>query len=903
MPTYFRYPSPLRKEFNRDFGGIVEVMRHYSALLPERGWREVHTEEEAELVVGHLGTRSKELDVFHLHGLYPTGMMPCPKTWFGSNGTLIDNLLRARRVIAVSDWVAESLRRDLHMQPWVLPHGFDMDIWDQVQPTEEFNRPYVLWNKTRNWGVCDPTPLLDLARRMPELLFVTTLLPQKSPLTPRNVKVTGVLPREQAWRIAKGCAIYLATTKETFGVAPLEAMASGAVVVGYNWGATPGNVDRAGIFVEPGNLDALEAAVREAIDRREELGDLARQRIKEHFTWGEVVNKLSAFYAQTLREKRAERSPRVSVVIPCFNYGHFVTEAIQSVREQTFQDWELIIVDDGSTDDSHVIIKAAIKDEPRARLLRQTNQGVAHARNKGIAEARAEFICCLDADDAIAPTYLGKVLPTVEADRRMAIGYSGITVMSDSGLLRDKVHAWPHDYDPKRGLEGNQVPTCCIFRKEMWKRAGGYRQRFAPFGAGQEDADLWFRILSLGGKAKQVTREGLFWYRFHKGQTTRVHKGKMEQDVYRNWHPFVTDGKHPMASKLAVPERGSWPVRDYDRPRIAIVVPVGPGHERLLLNALDSVEAQTYRFWELIVVNDTGNEIDLSGWPFAKLIDTGEASMGPGRARNLGTAASSATLVVYLDADDVLQPTFLEDTLRLWLEVGGWIYTDFFYIKQDGTHKVWQAKEWDLERLWTKGMAAVTCLYPYQAWKDVGGFDEKIAHEDWEFHIKLALAGWCGSRLAKPLITYRHDTGTRRRENIAAKGFKQVKRRYTKESLMGCNCSKGGGVKRHKVRRPPVKVQNLATLDPAMLPARADNSYKLMMYVGKSKTDLVFKGRSGKIYIFSTQRQLAWIAPSDVGRLARKSVLRLIEVEDIKAATAPELQLPRKETVHESINL
>jgi len=920
MLTYFRYPSPLRQEFSRDFGGIVEVMYHYSALLPEWGWEEIHAEEDAELIVGHLGTRSHELDVFHLHGLYPTGMMQCPDTWFAANGTLIDNLLRTRRVIAVSDWVAQSLRRDLHMRPWVLPHGFDLDIWDQVEPTEEFGgRPYALWNKTRNWGVCDPTPVLELARRMPDLLFVTTLLPRKSPLAPRNVKVTGVLPREEAWRVAKGCAIYLGTTKETFGVAPLEGMASGAVVVGYKWGATPENVGAAGIFVEPGDLDALESAVREGLERREELADLARRRIEQHFTWKEVVTKLSAFYKQTLREKKLDgRSPRVSVVIPCFNYAHFVSEAIQSVRQQTFEDWELIVIDDGSTDGSVAAIEQAIKDEPRARLLRQTtNQGVANARNKAIAEAQADFICCLDADDAMAPTYLQSVLPPVETDRRLAIGYSGITVMDKSGLLRDKPHAWPHEFDPNRALDGNQIPTCCVFRKEMWGRAGGYRQRFAPHGAGQEDADFWFRILSLGGKAKQVTREGIFWYRFHSGQTTRIHKGKVERDVYRNWYPFVSDGLHPMASRLAVPKKGSWAVRDYDRPRIAVVVPVGPGHERLLQNALDSVEAQSYRFWELLVVNDTGKDLDLFGWPFAKVIETGNAGMGPGHARNLGTAASNAPLLAYLDADDVLQPTFLEDTLRLWLEVGGWIYTDFFYIKQDGTHKIWYAKEWEPERLWRKGVAAVTGLYPYQAWKDVGGFDEQIAHEDWEFHIKLALAGWCGTRLAKALITYRHDTGTRRRENIADEGFKQVKRRYTREALMACGCRKGGGAQRAKARRlpPPMSLRDqvqyfdLQNLDPTSLPARGDESYKLILYIGKSETDLMFKGRTGKIYIFSTSRRLAWADPLDVNRLAKKSVLRLINYEDLKAALEPELQLPQHirqpqmEMSHESINI
>jgi len=873
MPTFYVHPSPARGEI--DFGVIKRIIEVHQRQLPRHGWKEVSTEAHAQLVVGHLGANSEKLDVFHLHGFYPTGMLEdMPKQCWAANSAIIENVRRAKNVIAVSEWVAETLRRDMHLDPMVCGHGIDLDVWAKVKAVKR--KPYVLWNKNRTLGVCDPQPVIELAQRLPKLDYVTTFLPGDAKPT-KNISVTGTLATSKMWPLVKGASVYLATTKETFSISVLEAMASGVPVVGFNWGNVPVLIDGCGVLVEPYDYDGLAEAVEEALDRRDEFGANGKEHVKQ-FTWDRVVWRLARLYQECLEE---HKGPKVTVTIPCKDYGRYVKQAIESVFAQTFEDWELFIVDDGSSDDSVAVIREAIADEPRARYLRHENaMGVAHARNRGISEGRGMYVSCLDADDIMEPEFLAKMVAAMDEDPKLGLAYSGLRLMDENASAADNVHAFPGQYDPERGMKGNQIPTLNMFRRATWKRLGGYRQRFAPHGAGLEDGDFWSRILACGGGARRVTDEGLFLYRIHAKSATRTYHDK--GSPWYDWQPWKDNDNHPFASQLGIPPMGSWAVRDYDRPRIAIVVPVGPYHKLDMINALDSVEAQTYRFWELIVVNDTGEPLDLSAWPFAKLIDTEKASTGPGHSRNLGTAASSAPLVVYLDADDVLQPTFLEDTLSLWLDVGGWIYTDFFYTKADGARNIWQAKEWDAERLWEKGVAAVTGLYPVQAWEDVGGFDEQIAHEDWEFHIKLALAGWCGTRLAKPLITYQHDTGKRREECIAAEGFKQVKRRYAKESLMGCNCGKGGGVVR-KIRRPVEKVESI-DLDPSVLPAKSDDSYRLIMYVGKSKTDLMFRGRTGKTYIFSTARRLAWADPQDVGRLARKSVLRIVQEETARAS-------------------
>src|SRR4051812_18713622 len=104
-------------------------------------------------------------------------------------------------------------------------------------------------------------------------------------------------------------------------------------------------------------------------------------------------------------DKKSMNEPQISVIIPCYNHGRYLPGAVASVVAQTFDDWELIIVDDGSTDDSAAIAEQLIATYSRhsMHLLRQTNQGLSASRNNGIRSARGIYILPLDADDQIEP--------------------------------------------------------------------------------------------------------------------------------------------------------------------------------------------------------------------------------------------------------------------------------------------------------------------------------------------------------------------------------------------------------------------------------------------------------------------------------------------------------------------
>src|SRR5262245_35333532 len=106
-------------------------------------------------------------------------------------------------------------------------------------------------------------------------------------------------------------------------------------------------------------------------------------------------------------------APRVSVVVPCFDLGRYLDEAIDSVLAQTFHDLEIVVVDDGSTDPFTCELLDRY-DRPKTQLLRQSNRGPAAARNAGIRATTGHYVCCLDADDRLLPTYLEKAIQVLQ---------------------------------------------------------------------------------------------------------------------------------------------------------------------------------------------------------------------------------------------------------------------------------------------------------------------------------------------------------------------------------------------------------------------------------------------------------------------------------------------------------
>jgi glycosyltransferase involved in cell wall biosynthesis len=196
--------------------------------------------------------------------------------------------------------------------------------------------------------------------------------------------------------------------------------------------------------------------------------------------------------------------PTVSVIIPCFNLGQYIDEAVDSVLSQTFQDFEIIIVNDGSTDEftNDLLIKY---NKLKTKVYITTNQGVTKARNYAIERASGDYICCLDADDIYHVEFLEQTVRVFEEDIKLEYGIvtTNFEIFENSLTKIDVI-----DYNQYALATENAPHGASLFRKKCWKEVGGYVTNMT----GYQDWNFWLAIITKGYKWFTV-KEYLFYYR------------------------------------------------------------------------------------------------------------------------------------------------------------------------------------------------------------------------------------------------------------------------------------------------------------------------------------------------------------------------------------------------------
>jgi glycosyltransferase involved in cell wall biosynthesis len=200
-------------------------------------------------------------------------------------------------------------------------------------------------------------------------------------------------------------------------------------------------------------------------------------------------------------------TPLVSVVIPAYNIGQFLRETIASVVKQTYTNWECIVVDDGSTDNtSEVVGQFQIADE-RVKYIRQENRGVSAARNIGIRNGQGAFILPLDGDDKIGTEYLDRAVNAILKDDSLKVIYC------DAAFFGDVTGKWIlPSYSYRELLKENMIFSAALYRKSDFEAIGGYDESMKT---GFEDWEFWISLLAGGASVYKIPQE-LFYYRSRK---------------------------------------------------------------------------------------------------------------------------------------------------------------------------------------------------------------------------------------------------------------------------------------------------------------------------------------------------------------------------------------------------
>jgi glycosyltransferase involved in cell wall biosynthesis len=259
--------------------------------------------------------------------------------------------------------------------------------------------------------------------------------------------------------------------------------------------------------------------------------------------------------------------PTVSVITPCYNAGRFIVETLQSVAAQSFADWEHMVVDDGSLDDSAALVEGVAAGDPRVRLLRQANGGVSRARNAGFAAASPDsaYLLFLDADDLLEPDMLAKMVGHLEANPAVGLVHCLPFMIDETGGPAGVADQWwPSRLVAADGRWGVReltaadeqtpwesvyalagiVPSLAVIRRSAYESSPGWDE---SFGQPCEDTDLFLSI-ALNSKVHFLP-EVLVNRRMHGTQsvTDLDRLGRQTERLYSKWRGLARAPGGPRA--------------------------------------------------------------------------------------------------------------------------------------------------------------------------------------------------------------------------------------------------------------------------------------------------------------------------------------------------------------------
>ncbi|MFC0263652.1 glycosyltransferase family 2 protein [Fontibacter flavus] len=223
------------------------------------------------------------------------------------------------------------------------------------------------------------------------------------------------------------------------------------------------------------------------------------------------------------------QKPLVSIVTPCFNQADYLRETVESVMKSSYRPIEMIIVNDGSTDNSLEIAQELAREFKEIRVIDQPNSGVSVARNHGITKAEGEIILPLDGDDLISPNYIEEAVNILSKRPEVKVVFCDAVKFDEEGQKKWKLKS----FSLSKLAKDNMIFSAALFWKKDAVAVGGFSEDMVM---GREDWEFWIKMLKNGGEVVKLSFIG-FFYRLtlmSKRKKTRTSKNKRARIDYLN---------------------------------------------------------------------------------------------------------------------------------------------------------------------------------------------------------------------------------------------------------------------------------------------------------------------------------------------------------------------------------
>jgi glycosyltransferase involved in cell wall biosynthesis len=346
---------------------------------------------------------------------------------------------------------------------------------------------------------------------------------------------------------------------------------------------------------------------------------------------------------------------RVSVVIPCYNHARFLSDAVESVAIQTLPCVEVIIVNDGSTDNTSEVVRNLKSRYANMdiKIVEQTNRGLVNSRNNGIKNASGEYIFVLDADDKIHPEALKKMALVLNQNKRVGLVYSYVRYF---GMMND-IRKLPK-FDIKRHLKRNITVGNCMFRTKAWDEVGGYNPNMKY---GYEDWDFTLSLHENGWKFYLI-EEALFYYR--KSGLSMIDRASH----YRNFLRSQVVLNHPKLFGSNDRETALHIMNEYDVAAKLGEWTKGPMISVVLYNFRDcatlersliNLHEQKYKSIEILLMNSVDNLTPLDIYNSRYKIIGNNGSHTTASLKNEAIENATGKFVVFWDAACQYNPEHL----------------------------------------------------------------------------------------------------------------------------------------------------------------------------------------------------------------------------------------------------